>query len=76
MGFADELHFTGVDEPLVRDVLDEYGELTRRHMQAYLPQDEPRSYLYELLADYPGRGGENAAFEPVHRDGARHRCGS
>ena len=58
MGFADELHFTGVDEPLVRDVLDEYGELTRRHMQAYLPQDEPRSYLYELLADYPRRGGK------------------
>ena len=25
---------------------------------SYLPQDEPRSYLYELLADYPRRGGK------------------
>jgi geranylgeranyl diphosphate synthase type II len=42
----------------VRDVLSEYGELTRRSMQTYLPKDEPRSYLYELVADYPRRGGK------------------
>jgi len=47
MGPADDVHLTGVDEPLVRDVLCEYGELTRKTMLAYLPQDEPRSYLYE-----------------------------
>ncbi|MGH9676327.1 MAG: polyprenyl synthetase family protein [Candidatus Acidiferrum sp.] len=58
MGFADDLDFEGVDEPLVRDVLSEYGQLTRVSMQAYLPQDEPRSYLYELLGDYPQRGGK------------------
>ncbi len=58
MGFTDALRFAGVDEPLVSDVLNEYGELTRQHMQGYLPQDEPRSYLYELLADYPRRGGK------------------
>jgi geranylgeranyl diphosphate synthase, type II len=58
MDFADDLRFADVDEPLVRDVLSEYGELTRRAVQAYLPKDEPRSYLYELVADYPRRGGK------------------
>ena len=50
--------FAGVDEALVRQTLAEYGELTLRHLQAYLPQEEPRSYLYELIADYPRRGGK------------------
>jgi geranylgeranyl diphosphate synthase type II len=58
MDLADELGFAGVDEPLVRDVLSEYGELTRVNMQAYLPHDEPHLYLYELLGDYPQRGGK------------------
>ena len=42
---------------MVRQTLDEYGALTRRHLQAYLPRGEPK-YLYELLADYPRRGGK------------------
>ena len=46
------------DQPLVKSVLDEYGELTRRCVQSYLPEEEPGSYLYELLADYPRRGGK------------------
>jgi geranylgeranyl diphosphate synthase type II len=50
--------FGQVDEPLVREVLAEYGELTRVSMQAYFPQEEPRSYLYELIRDYPRRGGK------------------
>jgi geranylgeranyl diphosphate synthase type II len=58
MGHAHEAPFAGTDEILVKEVLGEYGELTRRHLQAYLPQDEPRTYLYELLADYPRRGGK------------------
>jgi geranylgeranyl diphosphate synthase, type II len=58
MDFAGDLDLAGVDEPLVREVLSEYGELTRMNMQAYLPQDEPRSYLYELLRDYPQRKGK------------------
>src|SRR5271166_5455530 len=58
MDIADDPHLRGMDEPLVRDVLSEYGELTRNSIQAYLPRDEPRSYLYELVADYPRRGGK------------------
>lgn len=58
MGHPHEAPFAGTDDALVQEVLGEYGELTRRHLQAYLPQEEPKSYLYELLADYPGRGGK------------------
>lgn len=58
MGHAHEAPFSGTDEALVQEVLGEYGELTRRRLQAYLPQEEPRTYLYELLADYPRRGGK------------------
>jgi geranylgeranyl diphosphate synthase type II len=50
--------FTGTDAGLVEAVLGEYGELTRTALQRYLPDDEPRSYLYELVADYPRRGGK------------------
>jgi geranylgeranyl diphosphate synthase type II len=53
-----DLSIERVDDALVRDVLDEYGELTRAHMRHYLPRQEPRSYLYDLLADYPARGGK------------------
>jgi geranylgeranyl diphosphate synthase type II len=50
--------FTGTDGPLVETVLAEYGALTRSSVQTYLPRSEPRTYLYELLADYPRRGGK------------------
>jgi geranylgeranyl diphosphate synthase type II len=46
------------DDTLVRDVLAEYGELTRDHLRTYLPHREPDSYLYKLVADYPARGGK------------------
>ena len=46
------------DTALVQEMLDEYGEVTRRHLGRYLPREEPRAYLYELLADYPSRGGK------------------
>ena len=58
MGYADERHFAGTDQKLVEAMLAEYGTLTQQRLQAYLPQEEPRSYLYELLADYPRRGGK------------------
>lgn len=45
-------------EALVRSVLEEYGALTRRALRRYLPAAEPRRYLYDLVSDYPGRGGK------------------
>jgi geranylgeranyl diphosphate synthase type II len=52
------MSFTATDDTLVQTVLAEYGELTRRSLQQYLPHEEPQSYLYELVADYPRRGGK------------------
>jgi geranylgeranyl diphosphate synthase type II len=39
-------------------MLREYGDLTRAALTNYLPSREPRRYLYDLLSDYPHRGGK------------------
>jgi geranylgeranyl diphosphate synthase type II len=44
--------------PVVAETLRDYGALVRGAVQAYLPSVEPRRYLYDLVADYPGRGGK------------------
>jgi geranylgeranyl diphosphate synthase type II len=43
---------------IVSEVLEEYGAITRRAMQRYLPAKGARQYLDELVADYPSRGGK------------------
>jgi len=48
---------------LVSSLLREYGDATRALLFEYLPQAEPRRYLYDLVADYPRRGGR--AFRPT-----------
>lgn len=53
-----ERTFAGTDASLVKEVLAEYGQATLTRLKEYLPQEEPRSYLYELLGDYPRRGGK------------------
>ena len=45
------------DGSLVSSVLREYGAATRALLFQYLPAAEPRRYLYDLVADYPRRGG-------------------
>lgn len=42
---------------LVPEMLDEYGSRVRVAMADYLRPREPRRYLYNLVADYPRRGG-------------------
>ena len=42
---------------LVADVLNEYGDRVRVAMTEYLRPREPRRYLYNIVADYPQRGG-------------------
>lgn len=57
----DRMHqasFERTNEGLIREVLGEYGSLIRERIQAYLPREEPKSYLYALLADYPQRSGK------------------
>ncbi|TMQ08450.1 MAG: polyprenyl synthetase family protein [Deltaproteobacteria bacterium] len=43
---------------VVSEVLRDYGAVVRDAVRAYLPPAEPRRYLYDLVADYPGRGGK------------------
>jgi geranylgeranyl diphosphate synthase type II len=43
---------------LVPQMMREYGELTRAAMMGYLPAREPRQFLYDLVSDYPQRGGK------------------
>jgi len=47
-----------VSAGLVSAVLEEYGGITRAALRDYIPEQEPRTYLYNLLADYPTRGGK------------------
>src|SRR5215471_7837429 len=42
---------------LFRDVLVEYGGLTRVQLCRYLAPREPARQLYNLVAEYPRRGG-------------------
>ena len=60
MGFNDTRKFADpeADDRLVNDMFAQYGELTRKHLHAYLPETEPGTYLHELIADYPQRGGK------------------
>jgi len=39
-------------------MLQEYGQITRARLADYLPSRNPRRHLYDLLSDYPGRGGK------------------
>jgi geranylgeranyl diphosphate synthase type II len=43
---------------LVPTILREYGAMTLAALLDYLPAREPRRHLYDLVADYPQRGGK------------------
>jgi geranylgeranyl diphosphate synthase type II len=43
---------------IVPEKLREYGGIVRDELQRYLPHREPRRFLYDLVADYPQRGGK------------------
>jgi geranylgeranyl diphosphate synthase type II len=45
------------DLSIVPEVLAEYGEITRNALKRYLQPRSPRRYLYDLVGDYPSRGG-------------------
>ncbi len=56
-------------------MLHEYGDMIRAALRKYLPQREPRRYLYDLLTDYPMRGGKmmrpSLCIATAHLFGAR-----
>lgn len=43
---------------LIPEMLREYGKITHATLTDYLPTRTPRRHLYDLLADYPDRGGK------------------
>jgi len=43
---------------LIPKMLEEYGTMTRQALREYLPSGAPRQHLYDLLSDYPERGGK------------------
>lgn len=47
-----------VGPDVVDAVLRREGERTRQALLAYIPADGPRAELYDLVADYPQRGGK------------------
>ncbi len=48
-----------VTSDVIPELLLEYGDVTRKALSDYLPSDQPQQrYLYDLLADYPQRGGK------------------
>lgn len=47
-----------VTSDLVPQMLQEYGRITRDVLQQYLPSRSPKRHLYDLLTDYPLRGGK------------------
>jgi geranylgeranyl diphosphate synthase type II len=46
-----------VDLSLVPEVLTEYGAIVRESLAEYLEPRKPRRYLYDIVGDYPRRGG-------------------
>ena len=42
----------------ISEVLQEYGAVTQEALKQYLPSGTPRQHLYDLVADYPSRGGK------------------
>lgn len=42
---------------IVPEVMAELRAMTREYVFRYLPDQEPRAYLYDLVRDYPARGG-------------------
>jgi geranylgeranyl diphosphate synthase type II len=47
-----------VAAPPVMAHLDRYAAITHAALRHYVPDTEPRQHLWDLVADYPGRGGK------------------
>ncbi|QAA82695.1 polyprenyl synthetase family protein [Aequorivita sp. H23M31] len=47
-----------MDRGLMNTMLASYGAETLRGIKQFIPDKEPRAYLYNLVAEYPNRGGK------------------
>ncbi len=49
---------SGLATPSIEADLAGYAAVTHEAMRAYLPETEPRQYLWDVVGDYPQRGGK------------------
>jgi geranylgeranyl diphosphate synthase type II len=49
---------SGVATPSIEADLARYAAMTHEAMRAYLPDTEPRQYLWDVVGEYPQRGGK------------------
>ncbi len=47
-----------MDESVMRAMLSDFGRETLNGILNFIPVKEPRQYLYDLIEDYPRRGGK------------------
>ncbi len=47
-----------MNEDLMKTMLAAYGAATLNGIKDFIPDKEPRTYLYDLVAEYPERGGK------------------
>ncbi len=47
-----------MSESIMKSMLSEYSQYALRGIAHFIPDKEPRKYLYNLVADYPNRGGK------------------
>lgn len=47
-----------MEDLLMKSMLAEYGADTLKGIHQYIPDKEPRKYLYQLVSEYPNRGGK------------------
>jgi geranylgeranyl diphosphate synthase type II len=51
-----------MEDSILKSMLSEYATCTIKGIEHFIPDKEPRKYLYNLIEDYPHRGGK--AFRP------------
>ena len=47
-----------MEDSVLKSMLSEYAGYTLAGIQNFIPDKEPRKYLYDLVSDYPNRGGK------------------
>jgi geranylgeranyl diphosphate synthase type II len=47
-----------MEDRMLKSMLSEYSDHALKGIDRFIPEKEPRKYLYGLIADYPHRGGK------------------
>lgn len=47
-----------MEDSVMKSMLSEYSAYTLKGIENFIPDKEPKKYLYDLISDYPKRGGK------------------